>query len=207
VSSRKEKSVFLNDFTVFLFGIAGASTCWAVGVILVWLNLLDPELIGYLHPLAMFSGMIGLLYFCHLALTFINPKIVWKVLAFFIFLSLVYSFIVWSNPPIPSLDKEGVVLWNIPHIPGILAVIVGLPFVGLPILVFFYLGIKSRDRFTRLRSLIIVSGISLYMIGGLAHNVATTSSKYLLSDVVTMSGAVFLLMSVYLKRFLREKKA
>jgi hypothetical protein len=177
ISSKREKSVFLKDFTAFLFGIAGASTCWAVGVIAVWLNLLDPRIIGYLHPLAMFSGMVGLLYFCHLALTFINPKIVWKVLVFFIFLSLICSFIIWSNPPVPFLDKEGVVLWNIPHIPGILAVLVGLPFVGLPIIVFFYLGIKSRERFTRLRSFLIVLGISLYMIGGLAHNVVTTPSS------------------------------
>lgn len=206
ISSRKEKSVFLRDFTVFLFGIAGASTCWAIGVIAVWLNLLDPKLIGYLHPLAMSSGMIGLLYFCHLSLTFINPKIVWKVLAFFVFLSMVCGFIIWSNTPIPSLSKEGVVLWNIPHTPGLLAIFAGMPFVGLPIFIFFYFGFKSRDRFTRLRSFLIASGISLYMIGGLAHNVVATPFKYLLSDMVTMMGAVLLLMSVYLKRFLREKK-
>ncbi len=207
MSSKKERSVFLRDFTVFLFGIAGASTCWAVGVIAVWLKLLEPRIIGYLHPLAMLSGMIGLLYFCHLALTFINPKIVWKVLTVFIFLSLVCSFIIWSNSPIPSLDENGVVLWNIPHIPGILAVLVGLPFVGLPILVFLYLGIKSRERFTKLRSFLIVSGISLYMTGGLAHNIVTTPSKYLISDFITMLGAVLLLSSVYLKQFLKERKA
>ncbi len=205
MSSRKEKSVFLYDFTVFLFGIAGASTCWAVGVILVWLNLLDSKLIGYLHPLAISCGMVGILYFCHLSLTLINPKIVWKVLAVFIFLSVVCSFIIWSSAPVPSLSKEGVVLWNIPHIPGLLVVFVGMPFVGLPIFIFFYLGLKSRDRFTRLRSFLIVLGISLYMIGGLAHNVVTAPSKYLLSDMVTMLGAILLLTSVYLRRFLRDK--
>jgi hypothetical protein len=205
MSSKREKSVFLKDFTAFLFGIAGASTCWAVGVIAVWLNLLNPIIIGYLHPLAIFSGMIGLLYLCHLTLTFINPKIVRRVLIIFIFLSLVCSFIVWSNTPVPSLTKEGIILWNIPRVVGLLTVIMGLPFVGLPIIIFFYLGVKSSEKFTKLRSFFIVLGIALYMTGGLAHNIVTTPSKYLLSDVVTIFGAAFLLLSVYLKRFLKEK--
>jgi len=206
-SFKREKSIFLKDFTVFLFGIAGASTCWAIGVVSVWLNLLSPRIIGYLHPLAIFSGIIGLLYFCHLALTFINPKIVWKVLIVFIFLSLICNFIIWSNSPIPSLTKEGVVLWNIPSVPGLLTVIMGLPFVGLPIFIFFYLGFKSSNKFTKLRSFFIVFGISLYMAGGLAHNIVTTSSKYLFSDVITLIGAVFLLLSVYLKRFLKGRNS
>jgi len=205
MSSKREKSVFLRDFTAFLFGIAGASTCWAVGVIAVWLNLLTPEIIGYLHPLAIFSGIIGLLYFCHLALTFIDPKIVWGILIIFIFLSLVCSFIVWSNPPIPSMSKEGVILWNIPRIPGLLTVVMGLPFVGLPIIIFFYLGLKSSEKFTKLRSFFIVLGIALYMAGGLAHNIVTTPSKYLLSDMVTIFGAVFLLLAIYLKKFFKDK--
>jgi len=82
-----------------------------------------------------------------------------------------------------------------------------LPLAGLPIFIFFYLGVKSSDRFTKLRSFLIVLGITLYMAGGLAHNIVTTPSKYLLSDVVTIFGAVFLLLSVYLKRFLKGRNS
>lgn len=204
ISWKKEKSIFLRDFTFFLFGIFGASFCWAIGVVAAWLNLLSLDKIGFLHPLAILSGTIGLLYLSHLALTFVIPRAAKKILMAFIVLSFACSFVVWSNPPVPAISENGIVLWNIPFTPGVLTILLGLPYIILPVFSFFYLGIKGSEKIIRFRSLFIAIGISLYMIGGLAHNVVRTPSYYLFSDVITMIGAIFLLLSTYLKKFLRN---
>jgi len=202
-SWRKGRSKFLRDFTGFLFGIAGASTCWAIGA---WLISIDPKIAGYFHPLAGLSGGIGFLYFCHLALTFITPERKWRILGPLVFLFLITNPILWLKPPIPSFSPEGVVLWNIDFLPGFTLFITGILFTGLPVIAFVYLGAKSTERFIKLRSFLISLGIILYMGGGLAHNIVTIPKQYLFSDIFTFLGVALLLGAVYLKKILKRIK-
>jgi len=201
-SWRKEKGLFLRDFTLFLFGIAGASTCWAIAS---WFTLINPRMAGYFHPLATLIGGIGFLYFCHLALTFVVPERVKNTLTPLIFLFLIIQPILWLNPPTPSISEEGIILWNIAFLPGFALALSGILLAGLPLAIFLYLGIKSTERFVRWRSFLIVFGITIYMGGGLAHNLVASVKQYLISDLFTLLGVIILLFAVYLKRFLKQK--
>ena len=184
-SWRKGRSIFLRDFSIFLFGIAGSSTCWAIAS---WLIPVNPKIAGYLHPLAGLIGGIGFLYFCHLVLTLTFPKEVKNILIPLIFLFIVTNPILWFNPPVPYLSEEGIVIWNISFLPGFALAAIGALFTGLPLILFFWLGLKSHDKFVKIRSFLIVTGITFYMGGGLAHNLVITSKEYLVSDALTFLG-------------------
>ena len=202
-SWKKEKSIFLKDFSAFLFGIAGASTCWAIAS---WLVPISPKIAGYFHPLAGLIGGIGFIYFCHLVLVLTFPKRTKKVLIPLIFLFLVTAPILWFYPPIPYLSQKGIIVWNIDPLPGFTLVATGVLFTFLTLILFFWLGIKSNDKFVKIRSFLIVAGIAFYMGGGLAHNLITSVKQSLFSDALTLFGVIILLFAVYLKKFLKVEK-
>ncbi len=200
-SWRKEKTIFLRDFSIFLFGIAGSSTCWAIAC---WLIPINSTIAGYLHPLAGLTGGIGFIYFCHLVLTLTFPEKLKRILIPLVFLFLVINPILWFNPPKPYLSEEGIIIWNIEFLPGFTLAVTGLLFASLPLILFFWLGIKSTEKFVKIRSFLIVAGIAFYMGGGLAHNLVTSVKQYLFSDILTLFGVIILMSAVYFKKFLKE---
>ena len=201
-SWKKEKSIFLRDFLVFLFGIAGASACWAIAS---WLVPVNPKIAGYFHPLAAVIGGIGFIYFCHLVLVLSFPERVKQILTPLILLFLATIPIILFYPPIPYLSEQGIIIWNINFLPGLTLAITGIIFTFLPLILFFRLGIKSDEKFVKIRSFLITIGIAFYMGGGLAHNLVTSVKQYLFSDALTFLGVIILLSAIYLKSFLKEK--
>ena len=200
-SYRKERTIFLRDFSVFLFSITGASTCYAIDS---WLVLMNSKLAGWFYPLAATIGGIGFLYFCHLVLTLTFPERVKRIITLLIFLYLILTPILWLNPPKPYLNEEGIIIWNICLLSGFTLATTGVLFTILPLVLFFWLGLRSHDKFVKIRSFLIVAGITFYMGGGLAHNLVTSGREYLFSDALTFFGVIILLFAVYLKKFLKE---
>ena len=100
-SWKKERTIFLRDFSVFLFGIAISSACWAIAS---WLIPINPKIAGYFHPLAVVCGGIGFIYFCHLVLTLTFPKIVKSIVILLATIFIITSLILWLNPPVPYLS-------------------------------------------------------------------------------------------------------
>lgn len=201
-SWKKKKSIFLRDFVVFLFSIAGSSACWAIAI---WLIPISPKIASYLHPLAGSLGGIGFLYFSHLVLTLTFPARVWRVLTPLLFLYLLTIPILWIYPPHPYFNEEGIIIWNIDFLPGFTLTIIGIFFGSLVLGLFIWLGIKSNDKFTKIRSFLIALGIAVYLGGGLAHNLITKPGQYMLADILTLIGVIILLFAIYLKKFLKEE--
>jgi hypothetical protein len=200
-SWRKNKTIFLRDFTVFLFSIASSSTCWAIAV---WLIPINSTIAGYLHPLAGTFGAIGFLYFSHLVLTLTFPSETRKVLTLLIFLFLTTTPILWLYPPHPYISEEGITVWNIDFLPGFTLAINGIFIGGLVLGLFSWLGIRSVDKFTKIRSFLIASGLTVYLAGGLAHNLITKPKQYIFADLLTLLGVIILLLTIYLKKFVKE---
>jgi len=121
-SYRKERTIFLRDFSVFLFSIAGASICYAIDS---WLVLMNSKLAGWFYPLAATIGGIGFLYFCHLVLTLTFPERVKRIITLLIFLYLILTPILWLNPPKPYLNEEGIIFWNIDLLSGFILAATG----------------------------------------------------------------------------------
>ena len=200
-SWRQKKTIFLRDFTVFLFSIACSSLCWAIAI---WSIPISSKMAGYLHPLAGTFGAIGFLYFSHLVLALTFPTKTRRILTLLIFLALLTMPVLWIYPPRPYFSPEGIVVWNIDFLPGFTLIINGIFVGGLVLGLFGWLGIKSTDKFTKIRSFLIASGITIYLIGGLSHNLITKPKQYISADLLTLFGVIILLFAIYLKKFIKK---
>ncbi len=99
---------------------------------------------------------------------------------------------------------ENIINWRVPVV-SIITISIYVGSIGLyASFVFITEAFRSKEPLTKIRSLLLGTGILLFFIGGPHHNVADNFFLAIIAAVFSVLGGILMVSGVYLKRILKK---
>jgi hypothetical protein len=200
-SYKKTQDRLIGYFCIFFAGFGVMHIFITLGAVFSGSNSV---LAGTLFLVAHYVEFLTLAIFLILPIRIVLPRFEKMIFYALIVFALVASVVISMNPPLPSATPQGLTNWNIPL--GSLKAVVSFTGVTvvLAVILFIVSAVKAPETIFKIRFILFIVGILIFLIAGPSHNFAKTTAQYLLADALTPVGGLIMLLGVLLPRMYKK---
>lgn len=198
------RNPLIGSFCLFFLGFGVMHIFLVLGI---YLSTFNPSLASIFYLIAHTVLFFTLAFFLRVPINLIVPKIEKPLFSIAVLAAFISVLIISLNPPLPTATSQGIINWNVPdQSMKTIGTFTGLTLLSA-IILFIISAIKAPEKLYKLRFLLFTLGISLFLIMGPMHNIATTTTAHLIADALTLPGALLLIGGIFLPRIYQKRKS